>query len=60
MNRRNFAGQALALAAAALPAGSPAYAHNTGVIRTRSNYGMQETIDRITKDVAMHIIQPVG
>lgn len=53
MIRRTFAKAALALAAAAVV--SPplsAYAHENGVVKNRSAYSMQETIDRITKDIA--------
>ena len=55
MIRRNFCSAAAALTAAAafaLPVSQAAFAHENGVIKTRSAYAMQETIDRITKDIA--------
>jgi uncharacterized protein (DUF302 family) len=51
MLRRNFAKAALALASAAAVAPS-AVAHANGIVKNRSNYSMQETIERITKDIA--------
>jgi uncharacterized protein (DUF302 family) len=54
MIRRNFCGTAAALAAVAftLPVSQAASAHEDGVVKARSAYAMQETIDRITKDIA--------
>ena len=55
MIRRQFGKMAAALLGAALvtPAARSASAHEkNGVVKTRSSYPMQETIDRITKDVA--------
>ena len=60
MIRRQFGKMAAALAATALamPAERAAFAHDkNGVVKTRSGYTMQETIDRITKDVAAKGIQ---
>ena len=53
MIRRKFAKGAIALTAAAfaLPA-AEAFARSNGIVKNRSNYSMQETIDRITKDIA--------
>lgn len=54
MIRRNFCSAAAALAAAAftLPVSQAAFAHENGVVKARSAYAMQETIDRITRDIA--------
>jgi uncharacterized protein (DUF302 family) len=53
MIRRNFsfAMAGLATLVLAAPNSSVAFAHENGVVKTRSAYSMQETIDRITKDV---------
>lgn len=53
MIRRNFsfAMAGLATLVLAAPNSSFAFAHENGVVKTRSAYSMQETIDRITKDV---------
>jgi uncharacterized protein (DUF302 family) len=56
MLRRSFGQMALASAAAsAITAVIPAHAgkiSSDGIIKTKSSYGMDETIDRIKKDVA--------
>jgi len=54
MIRRDFSKSLAALAAAAVLPQVPqiAQAHDVGVIRTRSGYGMQETIDRVVRDLA--------
>lgn len=53
MIRRNFSFALAALAATALaaPISQEAAAHEDGVVKAKSAYSMQETIDRITKDV---------
>lgn len=51
MIRREFARLALA-AGALIPVAGTAEAHDSGVVRGKSDYPMQETIDRIVKDVA--------
>ncbi len=53
MIRRNFsfAMAGLATLVLAAPNSSVAFAHENGIVKTRSAYSMQETIDRITKDV---------
>ncbi len=53
MIRRNFsfAMAGLATLVLAAPNSSVALAHENGVVKTRSAYSMQETIERITKDV---------
>ena len=54
MIRRNFGRAAVALASAviALPVSQVAIANENGVVKAKSAYAMQETIDRITKDIA--------
>jgi uncharacterized protein (DUF302 family) len=53
MIRRNLfrATVALASAACTLPVSQVAFAKENGVVTARSAYAMQETIDRITKDI---------
>lgn len=53
MIRRNFSFALAALAATALaaPISQEAAAHEDGVVKAKSAYSMQETVDRITKDV---------
>ena len=53
MTRRNFSRTLAALAATFLtaPISNAAFAHENGIVKTKSAYSMQETIDRITKDV---------
>ena len=53
MIRRNFsfAMAGLATLVLAAPNSSVAFAHENGIVKTRSAYSMRETIDRITKDV---------
>lgn len=53
MNRRDF-GRAAAFATVAMtvPASLAAAGRENGVIRAKSAYSMQETVDRITKDIA--------
>ena len=53
MTRRNFSLTVLALATTVLaaPVSSTAFAHENGIVKTKSAYSMQETIDRITRDV---------
>ena len=53
MIRRNFsfAMAGLATMVLAAPNSPVALAHENGVVKTRSAYSVQETIDRITKDV---------
>jgi len=54
MIRRDLAKAALALTSTAILASDalPALARESGIIRTRSGYPMQETVDRITRDIA--------
>lgn len=54
MIRRNLGKAAVALASAAMivPAAQLALAHQNGVVKTRSAYSMQETVDRIKRDIA--------
>ena len=54
MNRRHLATSALGLATAAmiLPSPRAAEAHTSGIVTSRSDFPMRETIERITKDVA--------
>lgn len=54
MIRRDFAKAALALTTAVtvLRGSAPAAAHQSGVVVTRSDFPMEETVDRIVKDVA--------
>jgi uncharacterized protein (DUF302 family) len=54
MDRRNFgrALVALATAASTLSVAHVALAHEDGIVKAKSAYSMQETIDRITKDIA--------
>lgn len=54
MNRRNFGRAAMAVASTslALSISQIALAGSDGVIKIKSAYSMQETIDRITKDIA--------
>ena len=62
MIRRNFATSALALAATAFGCYAPqAVASKAdGIVRNRSAYPMNETIERITKDVEMKGIKLFG
>lgn len=62
MIRRNFsfAMAGLATLVLAAPNSSVALAHENGVVKTRSAYSMQETIDRITKDVEAKGIKLFG
>jgi uncharacterized protein (DUF302 family) len=52
MNRRKLLGAALAAGGAAFPALAQAKVPANGVVMAKSAYPMQETIDRIVKDVA--------
>jgi uncharacterized protein (DUF302 family) len=54
MNRRNFGRAAMALltVATTLTTSRAALAREDGIVKVKSAYSMQETIDRITKDVA--------
>ena len=54
MNRRHLATSALGLASAALVLATPraAEAHKSGIVTSRSGFPMQETIGRITTDIA--------
>jgi uncharacterized protein (DUF302 family) len=53
MLRRNFAKAALAIASTAvtMPVAGATAAPRSGIVKTRSSYAMQETIDRIIKDL---------
>ena len=61
MTRRNFSRTLAALAATFLtaPISNAAFAHENGIVKTKSAYSMQETIDRITKDVEIQGDQAV-
>ena len=48
----NFIASFLFAAGLAFAAPQPASAHNNGVVRVKSAYSMEETVARITKDVA--------
>ncbi len=53
MHRRNFNLASLGLAAATLACAVPAVsAHDTSVVVTRSDYGMEDTVNRIARDIA--------
>lgn len=51
MIRREFIASTMAFVAAALPA-AQAHARTDGIIRTRSDFSVAESVDRIVKDVA--------
>jgi uncharacterized protein (DUF302 family) len=54
MNRRNFnlAGLGLAATAALSCSARSVSAHETGVVTTRSDFGMEDTVNRIVRDIA--------
>ena len=54
MNRRNFGSFATAMATTAfiVPTAHAAFTGKDGIVKAKSAYSMQDTIDRITKDIA--------
>lgn len=54
MQRRDFSLAGLGLVAAATLAASdvPASSRETGIVSTRSDYGMEDTVNRIVRDIA--------
>jgi uncharacterized protein (DUF302 family) len=52
MNRRHLAKAALGLSAAALVLPRAAEAHRSGIVKNRSAHNLEDTVSRITRDIA--------